>query len=354
MFVNMQAAQGTSFYEMVEVRRSRSPTSSSQNPYVDAFMASAGGGGGGRRRRTTAACMVQLMPRATARRCRRSRSRSSCGRSSLRFPGFRGFVEPAAVAADRRPHGQPELQPHGAEPRTPTSCTRGRRSSSAAIARRCPRCRTSRPTCEIKSPRVNLVIDRDKAAAVGLNATQIAERAVRRASARNGRRRSTAPRPVPRAARARSEVPAAGRLAGEDRVQDAARARWCRSSRSSTFKEDGRPADRSTTPASCRRCRSRSACSPGVSLGDGDRRTSSRWPTSMLPADHHDQLRGLGQGVPGVDEQPGPAAVRRDRRRLHRARRALRELHPPDHDSLRAAVGRPRRAASRCGCSATS
>ena len=33
---------------------------------------------------------------------------------------------------------------------------------------------------EMRSPRVNLVIDRDKAAAVGLNATQIAERAVRR------------------------------------------------------------------------------------------------------------------------------------------------------------------------------
>ena len=30
-----------------------------------------------------------------------------------------------------------------------------------------------------------------------------------------------------------------------------------------------------------------------------------------------------------------------DRRRLHRARRALRELHPPDHDSLGPAVGGP-------------
>ena len=35
----------------------------------------------------------------------------------------------------------------------------------------------------------------------------------------------------------------------------------------------------------------------------------------------------------------------RDRRRLHPARRSVRELHPPDHHSLDAAVGRRRRAA---------
>ena len=40
----------------------------------------------------------------------------------------------------------------------------------------------------------------------------------------------------------------------------------------------------------------------------------------------------------------GAAALRRHRRRLHRARRALRELHPPADDPVGAALGRPRRA----------
>ena len=51
-------------------------------------------------------------------------------------------------------------------------------------------------------------------------------------------------------------------------------------------------------------------------------------------------------GVSGVAEQRADADSGRARDGLHRARRALRKLHPPDHDSLDAAVGRRRRACS--------
>ena len=60
---------------------------------------------------------------------------------------------------------------------------------------------------EIKSPRVDLVIDRDKAAAVGLNATQIENALYDGLRARSGPRRFTAPRPVQGPARTRPEVP---------------------------------------------------------------------------------------------------------------------------------------------------
>ena len=83
-----------------------------------------------------------------------------------------------------------------------------------------------------------------------------------------------------------------------------------------------------------------------ASLGDavdGDRGGASA--SSACPPSIHDQLPGHGAGVPGLARQRAAADPRRARHRLHRARRALRELHPPDHDPVDAAVGRRRRAA---------
>ena len=54
---------------------------------------------------------------------------------------------------------------------------------------------------------------------------------------------------------------------------------------------------------------------------------------------------GHGAGVPGLAVIDAAARRGRDPRRLHRARHALRELHPPDHDPLGVAFGRRRRAA---------
>ena len=64
-----------------------------------------------------------------------------------------------------------------------------------------------------------------------------------------------------------------------------------------------------------------------------------------LPAQHRHELPGHRAGLPGGARQPGHAAVRRRARDLHRARHALRELHPSADDPLRPAVGRHRRAA---------
>ena len=58
----------------------------------------------------------------------------------------------------------------------------------------------------------------------------------------------------------------------------------------------------------------------------------------------HHRVPRHGGGVSVVAEQRGVSDHRRDRDDVYRARRALRELHPSDHDSLDAAVGRRRRA----------
>ena len=74
------------------------------------------------------------------------------------------------------------------------------------------------------------------------------------------------------------------------------------------------------------------------------RRSHPRGRARHASADGQHRVRGLGEGLPGIDEEPRAAAVHRHRRRLHRAGRALRELHPPDDDSFGSALGRPGRA----------
>ena len=76
----------------------------------------------------------------------------------------------------------------------------------------------------------------------------------------------------------------------------------------------------------------------------GRRRFRRRRPTT-LPATITLAVPGHGAGVPGFAARPRPGAADGDRRHLHRARRALRELHAPADDSLGPAVGRLRRAA---------
>ena len=84
---------------------------------------------------------------------------------------------------------------------------------------------------------------------------------------------------------------------------------------------------------------------PGASLEnavDAIRAAEQRY----RPADQHlHDLRRRGAGVPVLVAQRGAADPGRDRDGLHRARRAVRELHPPADDSLDAAVRRHRRTA---------
>ncbi len=84
---------------------------------------------------------------------------------------------------------------------------------------------------------------------------------------------------------------------------------------------------------------------PGVALGDAVDAIQSAEREIGLPPGDPRQLRRHGAGLPGLAGQRAAADRGGAGHRLHRARRAVRELHPPDHDSLDAAVGRRRRAA---------
>jgi HAE1 family hydrophobic/amphiphilic exporter-1 len=130
--VNIQAAQGTSYYEMVGYAEKITELIR-QNPYVEAQMANVGGGGGG----FGGGFNVQLTPRATRPLTAQQIAQQLRGPLG-RFPGFRAFVRSAAS-------GVTAPSTSTCKASTMTSCTHGRpgwRSRSP----NCPRSRTFRTT----------------------------------------------------------------------------------------------------------------------------------------------------------------------------------------------------------------
>ena len=102
LFVNLQAAQGTSYYDMAEVgaagRRHRH-----QEPVRRLVHGQRRRRRRRRRREQRRSLMVQLS-RARRATVTAQQIAQQLRPQLLRFPGFRGVREPAAVAADRRPH----------------------------------------------------------------------------------------------------------------------------------------------------------------------------------------------------------------------------------------------------------
>ena len=82
----------------------------------------------------------------------------------------------------------------------------------------------------------------------------------------------------------------------------------------------------------------------------GDREDQARTGAARQRAD---QFSGRRARVPGIAEQRVVADPGRDRHHVHRAGRALRELHPSRDDSVDAPVRRRRRAAGADRCPAT-
>ena len=82
---------------------------------------------------------------------------------------------------------------------------------------------------------------------------------------------------------------------------------------------------------------------PGVALGDAVKAIQAAEREVGFPRDDPRELPGHGPGLPGVARQSADPHPGRAHRRLHRPRRALRELHPPDHDPVHAALGGRRR-----------
>ena len=269
-----------------------------QNPNLQrAVSSSARAGGVGAM--NTARASRALTPRAERALTGAADRRSSCGRCSSAFPGFRTFVSLP-----------PALQIGGRQGNSSYSVTLQSADTDAAL-RWAGEFERRWRGCRKRAGRLERPGDQEPARRPGDRSRQGGggrprrrrdrERALRRLRAAvvvdDLRRRGA----VPRAAGARPEVPGARRLAEEHRVQDAARRagaarrRWCSCKETSAR----RP---STIRASCRRCRSRSACGPASR--SARRSTDRAARRRAAAADGDDWLRRVGEGLPGVDAQP--------------------------------------------------
>ena len=337
MFVNLQAAQGTSYYDMAKWTQ-QVGDAVIRNKYVDSFLASVGGGPGGGGS-NNGRIMVQLVPRAQ-RDMTAQQIAQQIRPQLLRYPGFRGFVglPPSLQIGGRMGNQNFSIM---MQSMNTDELYEWAPKLQAALEAQVPDVQDLSTDMEMKSPRINLVIDRDKAAATGLNATTV-QNALYDAL---GPKWATTIYGDTAQYRVLLELDPKyqGHIESLEKVAfKAPNGSLVPLQSVINFKE-------TVGPQSINHSGQLPSVSvsfglkPGVSLGARHRQGQDRRRPAAA-ADHHHQLRGPGQGVPAVDEQPRPAAVRRDRRGLHRARRALRELHPPDHDSLGAAVGRARRA----------
>jgi len=165
--VLVRAAQGTSFYDMVN-HVARVADLVNANPNVAGIMVNTGGGVASGM--NTGRLNIELVPRAT-RKLSASQIAQQLRAPLNRYPGFQAFVTvPAAIQIggfqgnssynlmvqalnnDDLYHWAPVLE---------------------EAVRQMPEVQDVSDNLEVKSPRVDLVIDRDKTAAVGLDASQI-------------------------------------------------------------------------------------------------------------------------------------------------------------------------------------
>ncbi len=163
--VNLQSAQGTSFYEQVGYVQ-RIADIIRANPYVVAQMANVSGGGYG------GGFTIQLSPRATRKLTAQQIAQQLRGPLG-RFPGFRAFVSvPASLQIGGfRGNSSYNVTVQSLDYEQLFYWTPRLEAAMADL----PAIQDVSDNMEIKSPRVNMTINRDKAAAVGLNATQITQ-----------------------------------------------------------------------------------------------------------------------------------------------------------------------------------
>ena len=162
--VNIQTAQGTSYYESVGYTQ-RVIDVVRQNPYVEAQMVNVGGGFGGQ-------FNVQLTPRAnrpvTAQQIAQQ-LRGPLGR----FPGFRATVNVPSSLQIGGFRGNSNYNINVLSLNYDDLYTWVPKLEEAMA--QVPEVQDVSDNMDVKSPRVNMTIDRDKAAALGLDATQITQ-----------------------------------------------------------------------------------------------------------------------------------------------------------------------------------
>jgi HAE1 family hydrophobic/amphiphilic exporter-1 len=167
IFVNMQSAQGTSYYDMSKWAQQVGDIII-RDPNVDSFIAMIGGGGGSS---NNARLPVQLVPRATRKMTAQQLAQRIRGQI-LSFPGFRGFtgLPPSLQIGGRQGNQNYSLMMQALNT---DDLYAWAPKLEAAVTAQVPEVQDVSTDLQMKSPRINLVMDRDRAASLGLNVSQI-------------------------------------------------------------------------------------------------------------------------------------------------------------------------------------
>jgi len=168
MNVTIRAAQGTSFYEMMAAGLKVGDVIQ-KTPYIDSFMVRVGGGGG-YGQSNQAQAQINLVPRRE-RPLSAQQISQQLRRKLLSFPNYNVFVTlPSSLQIGARVASSSyTVTVQSAD--TDQLYDNARRL--AAEMKDIQEIQDVSSDLELRSPKVSLVIDRDKSAAVGLNATQI-------------------------------------------------------------------------------------------------------------------------------------------------------------------------------------
>ena len=291
--------------------------------------------------------LINLKPRDERSAERQRRSSGGCSARPPTVAGHHALHAAGAGPDDRRPRSA--ARSTSSRSRTPNAdelddvgAAAGRAAAAAAAARR----RRQRPAGPGPAG-VSSTSTATPPARLGITAGDDRQRALRRVRPAHRLDDLHPVQPVPRDPRGRAATAArrrdsldnlyVPRLGGGQPVPLSAIA---------TRRASSRRRCRSTTSASSRRRPISFNLAPGASLGEAvDAIDAAAAARSACRASIATDFQGAALALPGVARQRAAADPGRGRHRLHRARRALRELHPPAHDPLDAAVGRRRRAA---------
>jgi HAE1 family hydrophobic/amphiphilic exporter-1 len=169
IMLQMMAAQGTSFYKMKDYQQAVADIVR-RDPDVDTFMASVGGGFGGQSG-NNAMMNIILKPRNERKRTMQQIMddlRPKIGR----YPGFQTFmrIPPSINIGTRGSRAAYELTILSADTE---ALARESEKLRAAVEKETDYVQDVNTDLQIKSPRINVVVDRDRAASLGLDVTQI-------------------------------------------------------------------------------------------------------------------------------------------------------------------------------------
>jgi len=170
IYLNTEAAQGTSYYKMVEYQKQIADVLSKE-PNIDSFMYSVGSSNWGTSGTNQSRTMIELVPRDQGRKVSSSDVATKLRPQVSRFAGIRGLVQvPQTIRVGG--HSSRTSYDFTLQGADTNELYREAQKLERLIAR-LPQVLDVNTDLQIKMPRVGITVNRDKAAALQLNVAQI-------------------------------------------------------------------------------------------------------------------------------------------------------------------------------------